>query len=83
MSRLRIVERKGDQLLRNAKSRFWALWILLLGNNINSLHFSHTLDPRPPFTLQRLCELLVEPQQYTSTKKYLNALEKVRRHPVK
>jgi len=31
----------------------------------------------PPFTLQRLCELLIEPQLYGSTKKYLNALEKM------
>jgi hypothetical protein len=34
---------------------------------------------RPPFTLQRLCELLTdEPRLYTSTNKFTNAIEKVR-----
>jgi len=31
----------------------------------------------PPFTLQRLCELLLEPHIYSSTRKYLNAVEKM------
>ncbi|KAL6065444.1 protein phosphatase 4, regulatory subunit 2, variant 2 [Balamuthia mandrillaris] len=31
----------------------------------------------PPFTLQRLCELLVEEKPYTNTTKYMNALEKM------
>ena len=33
---------------------------------------------RPPFTLQRLCELLLNPQRvYTSTRKLMSALEKL------
>jgi hypothetical protein len=34
---------------------------------------------RPPFTLQRLCELIVAPEKwgYTTTKRYVYAVEKV------
>ncbi|EGR29274.1 serine threonine-protein phosphatase 4 regulatory subunit 2, putative [Ichthyophthirius multifiliis] len=42
------------------------------------LQFISGFDSKPPFTLQRICELLLNPkQQYKSSKKILFALEKL------
>ena len=37
----------------------------------------HSFDIEPPFTLQRLAELLLSPDQYTATHKLCNAIEKL------
>jgi serine/threonine-protein phosphatase 4 regulatory subunit 2 len=43
----------------------------------NSLHLTFTLNRNPPFTIQRVCELCLYPEQhYNSVGKYLRALEK-------
>jgi hypothetical protein len=41
--------------------------------------FNGRLSLSPPFTLQRLCELVVSPEKwgYTTTKRYVHAVEKV------
>lgn len=43
------------------------------------MHHSPIFSIRPPFTLQRLCELVVSPDRwgYTTMKRYVHAVEKV------
>ncbi|KAI7858433.1 PPP4R2-domain-containing protein [Circinella umbellata] len=52
-------------------------WVNIEGIKTNILH-SLELHERPPFTIQRLCELVLNPRKhYRMFIKYMNAIEKV------
>ncbi|KAI9138719.1 PPP4R2-domain-containing protein [Paraphysoderma sedebokerense] len=77
------------KILENVKSEYARLQSLGLAENINSSELDEQLlsigqcfesHTEPPFTVQRLCELVLEPNRcHKSIPKYLRAVEKVLR----
>lgn len=64
-----------SRLKANLEHPEWKLQVLDV--HLEQIHCALDAFTDAPFTLQRLCELLLHPEQYTNLAKYLRAIEKV------